>query len=339
MNNKAIIGTVDEWVQRIQDRYATKQASALKAKDPTYAGQPDVPSCEEKKQRQNANLPDNPTSNMQAQDIDGTHGLCDVTTPSGTCQGKRPQVVDGNARDAAFKTPSTPISKIADTLKQAMEPRYGAQGVVDQFKMPSGMDNSLLHKMASMGSAIIATEEGKNLAENILRKQYGMQEAQNIITEVYNELLKESAAKQQYIDTMTRENNIEIIKQSHLSNLSKLPTELEKAAYMQGAMDGDQMTDPQAGPDQQVITDEQVAQAIQQLVESGAVSPEEVDAFLQTVMSDQVPQYSAQELAAMIMDSLQKGEITQEQADALSNEVLALLQQGAIPVAAGQGAM
>lgn len=86
-------------------------------------------------------------------------------------------------------------------------------------------------------------------------------------------------------------------------------------------------------PDQAPITDEEAIAAIQSLIESGQVSPEEVDAFLTAIQSDQMPQYTAQEIAAMLVEDVQSGELTPEAADAIAAEVLQAVEAGQIPVA------
>lgn len=143
------------------------------------------------------------------------------------------------------------------------------------------------------------------------------------------------------------------MQQIHMANMAGFEYDFEKRAYMQGAVDGDQMADaaiaaqaaqedPAAAaampenvitPDQAPITDEEAIAAIQALIESGQVTPEEVDAFLSSIQQDQAPQYTAQEIAAMLVEDVQNGEITPEVADAIAAEVIQGIEAGQIPVA------
>lgn len=46
-----------------------------------------------------------------------------------------------------------------------------------------------------------------------------------------------------------------------------------------------------------------------------------------------MPQYTAQEIAAMLVEDVQSGELTPEAADAIAAEVLQAVEAGQIPVA------
>lgn len=303
----------------------TKSASALKATDPNYQGNPDVPSFDTEKNRSNINLPKNPSNLHGPQDPDGTHGLCNITNPSGVGQGEYPTPVNGNARDAAFVTPSTPISKIAGNL---------ASSTVDTFDMPSNLRNDipLMQKLAYIGSQVVATKRGVKLVNDIMAKQAGLVEAQAIINSVRNDLQKQASTP-----VMSEQECFA----HHAANLNTLQYAFEKSAYMQGAVDGEQTADAaEAGapeqavaPDAGEISDEEVMAAIQSLVESGQVPAEAAQAFLQRIGSDQAPAYTGEQIAQMIAEDVQAGTLPPELADAIAGELLQNMEAGNIPVA------
>lgn len=351
--NKSVKMTVREFHDSLKARLneVEKKASALKATDPSLKGGVEIPSFNTEKNRSNINLPSNPTNLDGAQDMDGTQGLCSVTNPTGVGQGEYPKMVNGNAKDEAYTTPATPISKIAGDL---------VNSTLDSFEMPNNIKNDipLMQKLAAVGGHVLATKKGRKLVSDIMTKSAGRAEAQAILQDVYNDLQKEASANQYAAQVQAMENQ-------HRVNLNAFQYDFEKRAYMQGAVDGDQMAqaaeiaaadpaamdpamaaemaaaDPAMGgipeapiaADQAPITDEEAIAAIQALIESGEVSPEEVNAFLTAIQQDQAPQYTAQEIAAMLVEDVQSGQITPEIADAIAAEVLQGVEAGQIPVA------
>lgn len=317
--------TVKEFHDQLRAKVAEaqeKKASALKATDPHLQGTPEVPSYNTEKNRSNINLPNNPNNLNGPQDIDGTQGLCTTTNPSGVGQGEYPKPIDGNARDAAYTSPSTPISKIANQFSQQ-----------DAFQMPQSIksDVTLMQKLAYVGGQVLATKKGQALVNDILTKEAGRIEAQSILNEVYQDMQKEAAANEQAYMQQVAYN-------AHKANLDSLQYDFEKKAYMQGAVDGDQMgaamqegQEPAIAPEEGMeISDEEAMAAIQSLVESGQVTPEQVDAFLQRIQGDQLPSYTAQEIAAMIAEDLNSGALDPQTAEMLAGEVLQGIQSGAI---------
>lgn len=347
--NKSVKMTVREFHDSLKARLneVEKKASALKATDPSLKGGVEIPSFNTEKNRSNINLPSNPTNLDGAQDMDGTHGLCSVTNPTGVGQGEYPKMVNGNAKDQAYTTPATPISKIAGDLINSTR---------DSFEMPNNIKNDipLMQKLAAVGGHVLATKKGRKLVSDIMTKSAGRAEAQAILQDVYSDLQKEASANQYAAQ-------VQIMENQHRANLNSFQYDFEKRAYMQGAVDGDQMAqaaamaqdpaamaamdpaamDPAMGgtpeapiaADQAPITDEEAIAAIQALIESGEVSPEEVNAFLTAIQQDQAPQYTAQEIAAMLVEDVQSGQLTPEVADAIAAEVLQGVEAGQIPVA------
>lgn len=302
----------------------TKSASALKATDPNYQGNPEIPSFNTEKNRSNINLPNNPNNLRGPQDVDGTQGLCTVTKPSGVGQADYPTPVNGNARDAAFVTPSTPISKCAGNL---------INSTIDSFEMPANIKNDipLMQKLAFIGGQVMSTKKGIKLVDDLMAKQAGIIEAQNIIREVQNDIYKQASTP-----AMTEQQCYA----NHAVNLNTLQYAFEKNAYMQGAMDGEQTADATAvGSDQAIapemgdISDEEAMAAIQALVESGQVPAEAAQAFLANIAQDQMPAYTGQQIAQMIAADVQSGALDPQVADAIAAELLQNIEAGNIPVA------
>lgn len=516
-----------------------KQASALKATDPTEHGELNTPSYNTEATRSNLNLPTNPTSNT-VQDKDGTHGLCTVTKPNGVGEGEYPTAIDGNARDEAFKTPSTPLSKIANGVAQ--QNAYN-QAQADRFDLPKDIksDASVLQKLAYCGNIILGDERGQRLVYDIMAKEAGRKEAQSILNEVYNDMEKAagkgsellrgilSAAEKRYktpegkwnkdnlkhdavgvgagaavggtgitgllamakreaeiqkameqrrkdyeavqqgseqsvhdsspfftdpsdptespygggetpdgmpdslpdssekltldsgapattpetlpdgnltfdgpapnkgtldklkealsgstpIAGMNVPNSVllalaggglaggayglhslmsdgeksasyngmneEMCKAAHVAWLNQFETDLEKRAYMQGAMDADAAAAAAQDPavaaemggdipaDDSQLSDEEVMAVLQSMVESGEIAPEQAEALLQQVASDQAPGYTAEELAQMLAEDVQSGALDPAIAEQIAAEILQGMESGQIPSQAMAG--
>lgn len=441
-----IVLTHDQWRNKLRSdlEAVEKQASALKATDPTDHGQMETPSYNTEATRSNLNLPKNPTENT-CQDKDGTHGLCTVTKPNAVGEGEYPTAIDGNARDAAFKTPSTPLSKIAG---EVLNP---TPAVSDSFEIPADLrqDASIMQKLAFCGNLVLQDEQGQRMVAEIMAKEAGRQEAQNILESVYADLQKEAAANYeaqlaaaQYAEMLQKQaaedpgmlaaalqsmkgagksaldlakgstniggydipnwalglggsallggagyglnkllsgNNAEeaaaaapavdeaalaaaMAEKSaavheahcmatHAAILDALETEVEKRAYMQGAVDGAAADaaamDPAVAAEMggeipandSEITDEEVMAVIQELVESGQISPEQVDALMQQVASDEAPAYTAEQLAAELQAAVESGAIDQATAEAIAASILEDMQSGELPSEADAAAM
>lgn len=226
--------TFNEWRTNLRGQMEAaereKQAAALKAKDPQDNGELGVPSYNTEAVRSNLNLPTNPTSNT-VQDKDGTHGLCTVTKPNAVGEGEYPTAIDGDARDAAFKTPSTPLSKIAneeqkpaDEQKPAEEQKDQEQqpaaeqegkeaAAKDNFELPADLksDAGVIQKLAFCGNLILGDEKGQRLVAEILTKEAGRAEAQNILASVYNDIENEVNA---YMNKMAGEGDPSLMDQA-----------------------------------------------------------------------------------------------------------------------------
>lgn len=464
MSNIAL--TYEGWRNKLRSdlEAAEKQASALKATDPADNGKMEVPSYNTEAVRSNMNLPKNPTENT-VQDKDGTHGLCTVTKPNGVGEGDYPTAIDGDAKDKAFKTPSTPLSKIAGEVlnpeEESEQPKKEA-GVKDSFEIPADIrsDASIMQKLAFCGNLVLGTEQGQRMVAEIMAKEAGRQEAQAILQDVYNDLQKEASAQMEkeagkmdailnflksqggkitgaiknhpktsigaaavgggtlqgaalasllggssdnadssaaaladskptassdgttpglldqageWLSGTTNIGGVEVpnavlaaggalgtgglaygigkmasadedyYANTHQSWLNALETDFEKRAYMQGAVDaaaadqamGDPAMAEQMGgaipADDSQITDEEVMGVIQQMVESGEISPEQVDALMQQVSGDEAPGYTAEQLAAELQQLVESGQVDPATAEQIAAAILEDMQAGNIP--------
>lgn len=356
--------TYAEWRAGLRSRTesaAVKQASALKAEDCTDKGTVTTPSYNTEANRSNLNMPTNPTANT-VQTKDGVQGLCNVTKPNGVGEGEYPTTVNGNAKDEAFKTPSTPLSKIAGDLansaastvatpapaaKETPAPAEKSANT-DSFELPADLkaDASIMQKLAYCGGLALSTKEGQAFVAGMMAKEAGRAEAQSILNEVAETMAKEAAANQQAVimqqEAMQKQaafNHDVMVKQAaHAGWLNSFEHDFEKVAYMTGAADGDAMASAaEAGQeagipeDMSQLSDEEVLAAIQQLQESGAVTPEQVSAFMQRVTGDQAQSYTAADLAAMIQEDLDNGTLDEATAEQLAAEILAKVEAGEIP--------
>lgn len=110
----------NDWIASAQERVKSASVKvaadqeALNMKDPTERGQVSIPDCGDGSNRAAQGLPTN-TSNMGEPDKE--HNIFDVTKPNGAGQGEYVVPKDGTAADEAVKSPTTPLSKMAQALK------------------------------------------------------------------------------------------------------------------------------------------------------------------------------------------------------------------------------
>lgn len=134
---------------------------------------------------------------------------------------------------------------------------------------------------------------------------------------------------------------------SHKTWMDSFEYPFEKLAYMQGAVDGEAMANGAEDPaaqaamggeaipaDDTQFSDEEILQAIQALYESGQVSEDQVAALMQQLQGDQIPAYTAADLAMMLQSDVQSGQLDPAVADQIANEISAMVQAGQMP--AGQ---
>lgn len=316
-----------------------KQAS-FEATDPTCRGTVTIPDCGDGSNREKLNLPKNMTNYGEP---DKMHNLISVTKPNGTGQGEYITPRNGTARDAAVGTFTAPMDKLADAAaelkrssdkvqKQAQAPQQDVQ--MSNYDVT---DANILSKLAGLGALALQHEEGRRTMQAILEKEAGIKEAQNIISQTNDMINKYANAQiQQAYQPAQPEMDQEQMQKlaaaslSHQAWLNQFPTEFEKVAYAQGALDGEQAAQAlEAGQDPSAsdvgeLTDEDVIQTLQELVESGQISEEDVQALLSGVQeAGDDGELTPDEIAEVLQEGVQSGDITPEQAQAIAQAVLA----------------
>lgn len=340
----------NDWIGQAQERVKSASVKvaadqeALNMKDPTERGQVSIPDCEDGSNRAAQGLPTN-TSNMGEPDKE--HNIFDVTKPNGVGQGEYVVPKDGTAADAAVKSPTTPLSKMAQALKAlqtiaAPTPAVAAEAPVAKqasqgtFELPISLlpDNSLMDKLASIGGIMIGSEDGQRMVAEVLEKEAGIAEARAIIAEAHATMEKASAAQNfdNTQDMMYNNAQAEYMqkyaaaKSTHSAWLNQFATDIEKNAYVNGAEDGDAMADAvEAGEDPAAmgdVSDEDVIAYLQELVESGQVSQEEAEAVLQAIGDAGDDGLTPEEMAEALRAAVESGEITPEHAQALAQQYL-----------------
>lgn len=227
----------NDWIASAQERVKSASVKvaadqeALNMKDPTDRGQVSIPDCGDGSNRAAQGLPTN-TSNMGEPDKE--HNIFDVTKPNGAGQGEYVVPKDGTAADEAVKSPTTPLSKMAQALKELQQksaaaaapaatpaapaatpaapapapapaapaPAPAAAPAVKKasqgtFELPVSLlpDNSLMDKLASIGGIMLGSEAGQKMVAEVLEKEAGIAEARAIIAEAQATMEKEAASQ------------------------------------------------------------------------------------------------------------------------------------------------
>lgn len=328
-------------------------------KDPNCEGTVSIPTGDGSKPALR-NMPPNGANTEN--DADKQHHIMDVTKPNGVGEGQYTTPRNGDARDAAATSPTTPLDKIAHlagALRKAAEApvtpaatetpaapaEAGAEKVANtEPQMPESLNNpDILMKLASLGAYMMGTEQGRQAVHQTVARELGIKEAAAIVRDA-SELLKQASAQQPVAPQLTQEEftKIAAAKMAHEAWLNSFETELEKQAYMAGAADGDAMADAvEAGVDPAAIeanagqvADEEAMALFQQLIEAGIMSPEEAEAILAAADADQNSQVSPDELLAYLQAAVQSGEMSTEQADAIAQAYIEQM-GGEVPAEAG----
>jgi polyhydroxyalkanoate synthesis regulator phasin len=350
----------NDWINAAQERVKSASVKvaadqeALNMKDPTERGQVSIPDCGDGSNRAAQGLPTN-TSNMGEPNKE--HNIFDVTKPNGAGQGEYVVPKDGTAADEAVKSPTTPLSKMAQALKELQQKSAGAtatttvpatpapatpapaapvkQASQGTFELPISLlpDNSLMDKLASIGGIMLGSEAGQQMVAEVLEKEAGIAEARAIIAEAQATMEKEAASQFHTEHNMSNNINTGMYKlaaaaqSAHVAWYNSFNTDMEKHAYMNGAEDGAAVADAmEAGEDPEAladVSDEEVLAYLQELVESGQISQEEAEAVLQAVGDAGEDGLTPEEMAQALTEAVESGEITPEHAQALAQQYMA----------------
>lgn len=295
-----------------------KQAAAPTATDPTCQGEVSIPSAGDGANRSALNLPENRCNCGDATSKQKMHNLLNVTKPDGVGQGSYITPQNGTAQNDAVTSFTAPLDKLAEASRDLFN---AAQSDVP-MQTADLTDVDLMRKLASIGHAMMGSEEGQRAVATMLEKEAGMQEAQNIINEtstmLYNDAMQKSAAAAEF------EKYASACQLTHAHWLSQLQTDLEKVAYMQGAADGQQAAeaaaagqDPTAAGDEG-ISEEEVAQTLQQMVQQGIINEEQLQALMQEAAPMAQDGLTEEEMAQLLQQAMQSGEIDQQQAQQIA---------------------
>lgn len=349
--------------------HVLNKAASFEATDPNCKGTVTTPDCGDGSNREKLNLPQNQSNYGEP---DKMHNLMDVTKPNGTGQGEYVTPRNGTAHDQAVQSFTAPVTKLADaqsSLAQALNavkqaapaaeapapaaapaatpapeattkeaaPAAPAEPAVT----PTDMQNTeILAKLAALSSVALSHEEGRRAIQACLEKEAGIKEAQNIIAQTHDMINKYANAQQSAEEAQMQK--AAAVSLTHQAWLNQFETEFEKAAYAQGAMDGEAAAQAlEAGQDPSAsdvgdITDEDVLAVLQQLVQSGQLDENDLQALLGGVQeAGNDGNVSEDEIAALLSQAVESGEIAPEQAQAIAQAILA---GGGAPEAAAAAA-
>lgn len=328
----------------------SSNADLAGAKDPANKGTVTIPGFGDGADRAAQGLP-------QSMDNFGSHGsencLSTVSDPQGTGEGSYITPKDGDAKDKAATSPTTPLSKIAQAqaaLKAATAAKVDATAVKEDsiaaksastqpdVELPSNIQGNptLMQKLAAISQAMLATEHGRRYVNEFLEKEAGMQEANGIIEQVRAAMMQKQASEQvatqkQYI----MEKSAAAVEASHNVWLNQCQDDMEKIAYATGAVDGQAAAEAAMAGGEPAIegeepTAEDVMECLQELVEAGEVSPEEAQAVIASLgEAAEDGGISGEELAEMLRAGVESGEISPEQAEVIAQAFMEDMADGA----------
>lgn len=347
----------NDWIASAQERVKSASVKvaadqeALNMKDPTERGQVSIPDCGDGSNRAAQGLPTN-TSNMGEPNKE--HNIFDVTKPNGAGQGEYVVPKDGTAADEAVKSPTTPLSKMAQALKELQQKSAAAAAPAaapapapaasapttaatpaapapaapapapavkkasqGTFELPVSLlpDNSLMDKLASIGGIMLGSEAGQKMVAEVLEKEAGIAEARAIIAEAQATMEKEAASK------FYEENNMMYNQPNTAMNKSAAAAKSAHIAWYNSFN-----TDMEKNAYMNGAED---GAAVADAIEAGEdpealadVSDEEVIAYLQELVeSGQISQEEAEAVLQSIGEAGEDGLTPEEMAQALTAAV------------------
>ena len=340
-----------------------KMAASVEASDPTNKG--------------NVTAPGNPLTASAVprgykndNEVDHFRNIINVTDPNGTGQGEYMTPRNGNAVDASATSPTASLDKIANNLRNAIYNLQNSRAEYDDVYIPTGFsnDNEIMRKLAGIGQFMLGTEEGQRAVTRELEKQRGIKEASMMIAQAQREASEyanmqkmayiqrqiEEQEKAEFLEKLAAYNYMEkqaaeqqfmekyasYCENTHRLWLDGLQTPLEKLAYMQGAVDGEQAAQSMAAGGAPMIegadggmSDTDVVQIIQEMVQSGQIAPEEAEAILQAAGGDPSPEAIAEALRQLV----QSGQIAPDEAQMLAEQILGQVGGAPMPADPGMG--
>lgn len=338
MNNQtqlfsAWIDNARERTKSAHTKLAADEEALTGINDPSNKGTTSIPSHADGNNRKLLNLPENKTNMEEA---DRRHNIMDVTKPNGTGQGSYVTPVNGNARDAAATSPTSPLDKIANSLSESLRQlQTPTPAQAANFELPSNLhaDAGLMDKLAAIGSIMVGTTEGQQAVAEALEREAGIKEASALIAMVNQEMadaiqeaeIKQASTNMYYEEQMQKQ---AADAAAHNSWLNACTYNFEKYAYAQGAADAAALDDSAAAgaqpsiPGSDELSDEDVMDAIQEMVQSGEITQQDAEDLVQALSADGQVGGTLEELAAELQQAVQSGEITPEQAEVIAQAIL-----------------
>lgn len=336
-------------------KVAADEEALTGIKDPNEQGVVAPPAHHDGNNRAKLQLPTNKSNFGEA---DKGHNLMSETSPDGVGQGHYVTPVNGDAKDKAATTPTAPLDKIANMLRESVvalqsaaepvaEPAAPVKEAAHEFDMPSDLtqNDDIMRKLASIGAMMIGCEEGAQAVAEVLERRCGEEEANALITSAREQAIKMASAVEAAATQPTEEEifakKASACAEAHAAWLDYFQTEIEKRAYAQGAVDGEQAAQAMEagaapeipGTEEDGMSDEDVLQVIQEMIQSGEIAPEEAEALLASTAQD--GEVTLDEVVAYLEQAVASGEVSQEEAAAL---LQAITQGGAGEAAAPEEA-
>ena len=354
MSNKNTL-LFNDWLNSARERVksasvkvAADEEALTGIKDPNEQGVVAPPAHHDGNDRAKLQLPANKSNSDEA---DKGHNLMGETSPNGVGQGHYITPVNGDAKDKAATTPTAPLDKIANMLREsvkalqsAAEPVAPVKEAAHEFDMPSDLtqNEDIMRKLASIGAMMVGCEEGAQAVSEVLERRCGEEEAAALITAAREQAIKMASAMEdthkepvydREADAFAKQASV--CEKAHNTWLNYFQTDIEKQAYAQGAVDGEQAAQAMEsgaapeipGTEEEGMSDEDVLQIIQEMVQSGEITPEEAEAILASTAQD--GNVTLEEIVSYLEQAVASGEISQEEAATIAQAIMAEAQGGA----------
>lgn len=250
----------------------------------------------------------------------------------------KPSVSDGNAEDDKGTAELKSLAKSAADIVAALKNK---NKTVSEAVKKEATESKTAEEVASslaegftpefhlkLASVILSTEEGKAFANEIVKREKGIEAAAIIVKaaaqqaeldKIAEARQREEMEKQAYVQelenvwsTFSKEDQDSIVKlaTAHNVNTNKLTSDIEKAAYDAGAADAAAVMDSEESGQPLPVEGEEtsiedIVMVLEQLVASGQITPEDAQAILEAFLGEQggvpadVDPAMAEEAAAM----------------------------------------
>lgn len=369
------IGNAKDRVKSAHTKLAADEEALTGINDPTNKGTVQIPKDVDGSNRKLSNLPDNSTNMeepnkehniMSVTKPDGT-GQGDYTTPRAgdardDAANSPTAPLDKIAAilAASIKTLQADVEqeKTAGTAPTVPEVNNQQKSASGTFELPISLqsDASLMDKLASIGGVMLGTTEGQQAVAEALEREAGIKEASAIVAMVNQNLveaMQPSAMSklanvnnqgQNHTQQLTEAQMTKIASDeaAHNAWLSSYATDIEKCAYAQGVTDAEVMNagmeegGQPAIPGSEELSDEEILQTLQMMVESGEITQEDAEALLQSLGGDGQLGGSLEQIAMELQQYVESGQITPEQAEAIAQQLLedAGMVEGGVPAEA-----